>query len=206
MSRGEQTYEGPSIDPAEAGTRLILAPPAGTPAGLIEPVLTEPRVAALVLPPDLAASDAQSLVARCIGAGKATLARDVGEAGRLRASGVHLDRSSAVEAARVRLGKDAILGVACGLSRHDAMVAGEAGADYLLLGALAAEPSATVEMVEWWLDLFVLPCAVACSSGSDNLADLLAIGVDFLWVGDDVWADPAQEVGALAGAIAAARR
>ncbi|MFO1036782.1 MAG: thiamine phosphate synthase [Geminicoccaceae bacterium] len=206
MSRGEQTFEGPSIDPAEAGTRLILAPPAGTPAGLIEPVLTEPLVAALLLPPGLSAADARSLVARCIGVGKAALTRDVGEAAGLRASGVHLDGPAAVEAARQRLGKDAILGVGCGLSRHDAMVAGEAGADYLLLGALAAEPSATVEMVEWWLDLFVLPCAVACSSGSDTLPDLLAVGVDFLWVGDNAWADPAREVGALAGAIAAARR
>lgn len=206
MSRGEQTYEGPSIDPAEAGTRLILAPPAGTVQARIEAVLGEPLVAALVLPPGIATTDGKSLVARCVGAGKAVLARDVADAVRLQASGVHLDGPAGVETARARLGRDAIIGVGCGLSRHDAMVAGEAGADYLLLGALAADPSATVEMVEWWLDLFVLPCAVACSSGSDMLPDLLAVGVDFLWVGDDAWADPAQEVGALAGAIAAARR
>ena len=41
---------------------------------------------------------------------------------------------------RRQLGRERLIGVACGLSRHAAMVAGEAGADYVLFGSLDLTP------------------------------------------------------------------
>jgi thiamine-phosphate pyrophosphorylase len=51
---------------------------------------------------------------------------------RLGLDGVHLtDAARSVRAARKALGADAMVGAACGTSRHDGMAAGEAGADYI---------------------------------------------------------------------------
>jgi thiamine-phosphate pyrophosphorylase len=51
---------------------------------------------------------------------------------RLGLDGVHLtDAARSVRATRKALGADAMVGAACGTSRHDGMAAGEAGADYI---------------------------------------------------------------------------
>ena len=55
---------------------------------------------------------------------------------RIKADGVHLGQDDGtVEEARQRLGRDAQIGVTCHNSRHLAMEAGEAGADYVAFGA-----------------------------------------------------------------------
>ena len=83
---------------------------------------------------------------------------------------------------RRSLGAERLIGASCGLSRHAAMVAGEAGADYVLFGSLAARTGdQVVELVAWWSELFVLPCAAAGPAlARDGARALAARGADFL--------------------------
>ena len=73
------------------------------------------------------------------------------------------------------------------------MLAGEAGADYLLFGEPEADghrPSseAIAERLEWWAELFKLPC-VGYAQTPDEAELFAAAGADFVMVGDAVWSD-----------------
>ena len=65
---------------------------------------------------------------------------------------------------RARLLPKAIVGVTCHDSRHLAMEAGEAGADYVAFGAFfptqTKEPKtqADIELLRWWAEIMVVPC------------------------------------------------
>lgn len=131
---------------------------------------------------------------------------------RLGADGVHLGQDDgSVADARARLGKAAQIGVTCHASRHLAMEAGEAGADYVAFGAFfpsstkdtkhVAEP----ELLEWWARLFELPCVAIGGITAANCGPLVAAGADFLAVSHAVWGgDEAASVRALNEAIAKA--
>jgi thiamine-phosphate pyrophosphorylase len=61
------------------------------------------------------------------------------------------------------------------------MVAGEAGADYVLFGSLGEPPNEQVaELVAWWSELFVLPCAAAARFLPATVQALVARGADFI--------------------------
>jgi thiamine-phosphate pyrophosphorylase len=118
------------------------------------------------------------------------------------ADGAHLPGIAALEAALPSLRPDRIAGVGGLASRHDAMTAGELGADYVLFGevdARAHRPSleAIAERVEWWAELFELPC-VAYAASRDEAYELALAGADFVLVGEAVWADPRGAAAALA--------
>ncbi|MBU6395277.1 MAG: thiamine phosphate synthase [Sphingomonadales bacterium] len=131
---------------------------------------------------------------------------------RLGADGVHLgQQDGSVADARARLGKAAQIGVTCHDSRHLAMEAGEAGADYVAFGAFfpsstkdtkhVAEP----ELLSWWARLFELPCVAIGGITAANCGPLVAAGADFLAVSNAVWGgDEAEGVRALVAAIAGA--
>jgi thiamine-phosphate pyrophosphorylase len=131
---------------------------------------------------------------------------------RLGADGVHLGQQDGnVADARARLGKAAQIGVTCHDSRHLAMEAGEAGADYVAFGAFfpsstkdtrhVAEP----ELLSWWARLFELPCVAIGGITAANCRPLVAAGADFLAVSNAVWGgDEAEGVRALLAAIAGA--
>jgi thiamine-phosphate pyrophosphorylase len=87
-------------------------------------------------------------------------------AARTGCDGVRVEGSDAYAAARRAVGKDAIVGVHVGESRHEAMVAGEDGADFI---AFAAD----VELVAWWTELMEVPC-VAPVEGADFVEETLA--------------------------------
>ncbi len=128
--------------------------------------------------------------------------------------GVHLGQQDGDPvAARRLLGKDATIGVTCHASRHLAMEAGEAGADYVAFGAFfptdtketvhRAEP----EILEWWSEMFELPCVAIGGITAANCAPLVRAGADFLAVIGAVWSHPdgaAAGVRAMNAAIAAA--
>ncbi|MCB1883898.1 MAG: hypothetical protein KDG89_07870, partial [Geminicoccaceae bacterium] len=97
--------------------------------------------------------------------------------------GVLLDGADGVADARRTLGADALIGARCGLSRHAAMVAGEAGADYVVFAADGADADDLVEMVAWWTGLFVLPSVAVLAPDGPAYALALA-GADFLLVDD----------------------
>jgi thiamine-phosphate pyrophosphorylase len=111
--------------------------------------------------------------------------------------GVHIGQTDGtVAAARAHLGADSIVGVTCHDSRHLAMEAGEAGADYVAFGAFF--PTATKEapsraepdLLSWWSGLFTMPCVAIGGITPDNCRPLVEAGADFLAVSAGVWDHP----------------
>lgn len=120
---------------------------------------------------------------------------DVALAKRLDADGVHLGQDDGdPREARRELGANAQIGVTCHASRHLAMEAGEAGADYVAFGAFyptttkAVEHQAEPEILEWWQGMFELPCVAIGGITTDNARVLVDAGADFLAVSGAVWA------------------
>jgi len=121
---------------------------------------------------------------------------------RLGADGVHLGQGDGeVADARERLGRTAQIGVTCHDSRHLAMEAGEAGADYVAFGAFfptttkAVEHHATPDILEWWQTFFELPCVAIGGITPDNCKGLAEAGADFVAVSGSVWnGDEAAQV------------
>lgn len=129
---------------------------------------------------------------------------------RLGADGVHLGQEDGdPREARSELGPDAQIGVTCHDSRHLAMEAGDAGADYVAFGAFY--PTATKEtkhradpmILSWWSTLFELPCVAIGGITPENAAPLIAAGADFLAVSNAVWGnDEAAAVRAFGAVLA----
>ena len=122
---------------------------------------------------------------------------DMALAKRLGADGVHLGQGDGdPKEARRLLGPDAQIGVTCHDSRHLAMEAGEAGADYVAFGAFfptatkAARHHPEPEILTWWQGLFELPCVAIGGITIDNAAILIDAGADFLAVSNGVWGHP----------------
>jgi thiamine-phosphate pyrophosphorylase len=121
----------------------------------------------------------------------------IGLAKRLGADGVHLGQEDGdPRDARAQLGPKAQIGVTCHDSRHLAMEAGEAGADYVAFGAFY--PTTTKEVrhrpdpsiLGWWTTLFEPPCVAIGGINAGNAAPLVAAGADFLAVSGAVWNHP----------------
>jgi len=109
------------------------------------------------------------------------------------ADGAHLHGVAALTAALSTLKPARIAGCGGLATRHDAMLAGETGADYVMFGE--PEPSghrpsfdAIVERVAWWAELFEIPC-VGFAASLDEVDPLARAGADFVVVGDCVFAD-----------------
>jgi thiamine-phosphate pyrophosphorylase len=117
------------------------------------------------------------------------------------ADGAHLDGIAAMQDALPSLKPDRIAGVGGLATRHDAMTAGEAGADYVLFGepdAKGQRPSneAISERLQWWAELFEPPC-VGFAASIAEAGEFAAAGADFVLVGDFIWADPRGAAAAL---------
>jgi thiamine-phosphate pyrophosphorylase len=109
------------------------------------------------------------------------------------ADGAHLQGVEALKAALPSLKPDRIAGCGRVATRHDAMVAGEIGADYVMFGepdGSGRRPSlpAVLERVAWWAELFELPC-VGFAASLDEVEPLTRAGADFIALGDFVFAD-----------------
>jgi thiamine-phosphate pyrophosphorylase len=136
---------------------------------------------------------------------------DMALAKRLGADGVHLGQGDGdPREARALLGSSAQIGVTCHDSRHLAMQAGEAGADYVAFGAFF--PTTTKEVIHrpdpsilgWWSTLFEIPCVAIGGITPDNGGVLVEAGADFLAVCSSVWnaKDPASAVAAFGKVLA----
>lgn len=130
--------------------------------------------------------------------------RHAGLVERLGLDGVHLtDAARSVRATRKALGADAIIGAACGASRHDGMAAGEAGADYISFGpvgdmGLGEETRAEHDLFAWWSEVIELP--VVAEGGLDrDLIESFAPVTDFFAIGPEIWRaeDPVEALAAL---------
>lgn len=115
-------------------------------------------------------------------------------AAELGADGVHVGQSDASYAqARAIVGKDSAVGVTCHDSRHFAMEAAEAGADYVAFGAFYPTQTkdtttqAGIELLQWWSELMVVPCVAIGGITVENAKPLIAAGADFIAVSSGVW-------------------
>jgi thiamine-phosphate pyrophosphorylase len=165
---------------------------------------------------DLATRDADALsraadLVREIAHGRdvaVVVAEHVGLVDRLGLDGVHLtDGARSVRKVRKDLGADRIVGSFCRASRHDAMTAGESGADYIAFGpvrpsGLGDGTIADRELFSWWSEMIEIP-VVAEGVDVETARDLAAV-TDFVVPDPEFWSfdDPASTLSKIAGALA----
>lgn len=128
------------------------------------------------------------------------------------ADGVHIGQQDADFAtARAALGAGRIIGVTCHDSRHLAMEAAEAGADYVAFGAFyptatkEAPTRADLDLLRWWREAMLTPCVAIGGITIGNCRAVIEAGADFLAVSSGVWdyaEDPAEAVRAFNRAMA----
>lgn len=142
-----------------------------------------------------AAALAEPLQAICAARDVAFIVNDsIALAKRLKADGVHLGQGDGDPAeAREELGRDAQIGVTCHASRHLALEAGEAGADYVAFGAFfpsetkETEHRAELDLLEWWHAMVEIPSVAIGGITPANCRPLIEAGADFLAVSGAVW-------------------
>jgi thiamine-phosphate pyrophosphorylase len=119
-------------------------------------------------------------------------------AAELDCDGVHVgDEDWPYPRARQEVGPDRVVGVTCGDSRHRALVAAEAGADYVAFGAFfpsgtkqGAKYRATPEILRDWSETTVVPCCAIGGITQENCPPLVEAGADFLAVIGAIWGYP----------------
>jgi thiamine-phosphate pyrophosphorylase len=119
--------------------------------------------------------------------------------------GVHLGQDDMkYQAARQILGLGRVIGMTCHDSRHLAMEAAEAGADYVAFGAFfptaikEAKGHPAPEILEWWSEIFTVPCVAIGGITPANCAPLVKAGADFLAAISSVWNHPDGPAAAVA--------
>ncbi len=157
---------------------VIIAPTGGLPA---------PDDVGLVPPPTAAfdRDSAKALISDCQAAGIAALiAEDSELAKSLGADGVHLtcseDLAARQENARTSLGPTATVGVLSDMTRHTAMVAGEAGADYLAFDLRPDAAANGLDFVAWWAEIFEIPAVAFIGFDVERAREAATAGAEFL--------------------------
>lgn len=197
--------------PAPPAPRLYLSTPViEDPAALVgalPALLGKADIAAVLL--RLAPSDPRSLTTRIKAVAQVAQNADaallveghVDLVARGGADGAHLPGLAPMQDALPALKPDWIAGCGGLTTRHHAMSAGEAGADYVLFGepdAKGQRPSADAiaERLEWWAELFEPPC-VGYAASLEEAEQFAAVGADFVLVGDLIWNDQRGAAAAL---------
>lgn len=166
-------------------------------ARVLSELLTLADIAAVLL--RLAPADDRTLIERVAVMSQVVQPRDAallldGHAElveRAGADGAHLSGVAALQGAIGRLHPAHVAGAGALHTRHDAMLAAEAGADYVMFGepdASGHRPalSAIVERVAWWAEIFQ-PSCVGYAGELDEIAPLTVAGADFIALGDWIW-------------------
>lgn len=111
---------------------------------------------------------------------------------RLGLDGVHLPRGThGIRKLREQLGTDAIIGAACGASRHDGLNAAEAGADYVAFSPAGETPlddgeRAPRDLFEWWSEVIEVPVVAEGALTRALIADMATV-TDFFAIGEEIW-------------------
>ena len=113
------------------------------------------------------------------------------------ADGVHIGQEDMpIKEAREIIGEGKIIGVTCKDSKHLAMTAGEQGADYVAFGAFYPTTTkittavAPLEILNWWQEVFEIPCVAIGGINSENAAEMAKAGADFVAICSGVWDYP----------------
>jgi len=173
-------------------------------------VLAAGDVAAVLL--RLAEADERALINRAKAVAEAVQKRDVALlldgrpelVARVGADGAHLTGIAAYTEAAGALKPDRIAGVGGLHSRHDAMLAGEAHADYVMFGepdrrGNRAALDDVLERLNWWAELLE-PSCVGYAASQDEIRPLVQAGADFIALGDWIWTDPRGAAATVAAA------
>jgi thiamine-phosphate pyrophosphorylase len=205
--------------------------------GTLDAALDAGDVAAVLL--RLADADEGSLTKRAKAVASAVQRRDIAllldgrseMVGRAGADGAHITGIEAFAAALSTLKPDRIAGAGGLRSRHDAMLAGETGADYVMFGDPAPYPpphaeenhpppfpppraaeswvgghrppfDTIEERLKWWADLIEIPC-VGYAASADEVRPLAQAGADFVALGDWIWTHTEGAAAAVAAAVGA---
>ncbi len=183
---------GPVAGESRLSPRLFLvAPelPAARLADCLAAACAAGDVASLVLPPSVAKEIAPLAQARSIAV---LTTGDPRNAARLGCDGIHIDAAQDhVADARAAVGQDRIVGAFAGASRHFAMEAAEAGADYVAFAQTRRAPGGE-PIVGWWSDLFEIPCVAFDPVEPGGLDILLPQNPDFIRPSDVMWESPAE--------------
>ena len=203
---------GKTTPPTRVKTpQLYLAtPPVGEPAELarmLPDLIASASVAAVLV--RFALADERSIIQRgkvlapaIQSANAAMLIEDHYQlVARMGADGAHLRDLDALREAFPTLKPERIAGVGGLQSRHDAMLAGETGTDYVMFGEPPARggrpaPDAIAERLSWWAEVFEIPCVGYAQTRDEALA-FAATGAEFLLVGEFIWDDPRGSKAAL---------
>ena len=118
-------------------------------------------------------------------------------AAELGCDGVHIGQGDApyAEARRI-MGPQAMIGVTCHDSRHLAMEAAEAGADYVAFGAMfptttkEAPTRCELETLTIWQETMQTPCVAIGGITPENCGPVVQAGADFIAVSNAVWSHP----------------
>lgn len=116
------------------------------------------------------------------------------------ADGAHLTGIAEFSAALETLKPERIAGAGGLTTRHDAMLAAEQGADYVMFGEpddKGRRPSFETieERIAWWAEVFEAPC-VGFAASLEEIEPLVKAGADFIALGDFLWGDPRKFVSA----------
>jgi thiamine-phosphate pyrophosphorylase len=227
------------MPPSRPTPRLYLVtPPVAEPAAFapqLEAALGAGDVAAVLL--RLAAADERTLINRTKILAETVQRRDVallvdnrpGIVARAGADGAHVSGIEAFAAALALLKPDRIAGAGGLVSRHDAMLAAETGADYVMFGEPPPYPPPQagegshhfpppragegqgggprrrmpfddiLERLTWWAELFEIPC-VGYAASRDEVAPLAQTGADFIALGEWIWTEPQNTAATIAAA------
>ncbi|KLN62627.1 hypothetical protein WH96_00845 [Kiloniella spongiae] len=115
--------------------------------------------------------------------------------------GVHLNDAASYKEAREYLGADYIVGVDCGISRHDAILVGEAGADYVAFNNRRPLPEIEdpdvrefeeggpkgLELLTWWQTMMTPPCVSMDDIPIEAVKSHADAGADFIAVQAAIW-------------------
>lgn len=176
----------------------------------LDAVLSAGDVAAVLL--RLADTDERGLINRAKAVATAVHRREIALllenrpdiVGRADADGAHIAGVEAFAASLATLKPERIAGAGGLRSRHDAMLAGENGADYVMFGdpdRRGHRPpfEATEERLQWWSQLVEIPC-IGYAATAAEVRPLAQAGADFVALGDWIWTHPEGAAAAIASA------
>ena len=177
----------------------------------LEAALAAGDIAAVLL--RLADADERTLINRGKAVAAAVQRRDVALildghpelAAKMGADGAHLTGIETFAAALALLKPDRIAGAGGLRSRPEAMLAGEANADYVMFGEPEVRSGSGLsfvdlqERLEWWAGLVEIPC-VGYAASLDDVAGLARTGAEFIALGEWIWTEPQGAAAAIAAA------
>lgn len=169
---------------------VVVETGAGAPARLAAALSAGPIASVVIAVTEgTPAADVQTLIGAAQSAGAAALILDDARLARtLKADGVHLSAGNgkAQGEAREIVGSRGIVGVDAGRSRHEAMVAGESGVDYVAFGIPAHVDDRVkahrrrCELIAWWSEIFEVPVVAFDVALAEEAGQLAASGADFV--------------------------